>query len=55
VTRPTIRFVPIKTAEQQTALTVHRRRDLLIGTQLISALRAHLVELGLIANQAVMV
>jgi transposase len=31
VTRPSMRFVPIKTAEQQAALTVHRTRDLLIG------------------------
>ena len=53
VTRPSMRFVPIKTAEQQATLTVHRTRDLLIGqrTQLINALRAHLAELGLVANQ----
>jgi transposase len=31
VTRPSMRFFPIKTAEQQAALTVHRTRDLLIG------------------------
>jgi transposase len=53
VTRPSMRFVPIKTAEQQAALTVHRTRDLLIGqrTQLINALRAHLAELGLVTKQ----
>jgi transposase len=52
VTRPSMRFVPIKTAEQA-ALTVHRTRDLLIGqrTQLINALRAHLAEPGLVTKQ----
>ena len=53
VTRPSMRFVPVKTPEQQATLTVHRTRDLLIGqrTQLINALRAHLAELGLVADQ----
>jgi transposase len=53
VTRPSMRFVPIKSPEQQAALAVHRTRDLLIGqrTQLINALRAHLAELGLVAEQ----
>ena len=54
VTRPTMRFVPVKTAEQQATLTVHRTRDLLISqqTQLINALPAHLAELGLVANRS---
>ena len=30
VQRPTMRFVPIKSAEQQAALLLHRARDLLI-------------------------
>lgn len=53
VTRPSMRFVPIKTEEQQASLAVHRTRDLFIGqrTQLINALRAHLAELGLVAEQ----
>ncbi len=53
VTRPTMRFVPVKTEEQQAALAVHRARDLLIRqrTQLINALRAHLAELGIVAEQ----
>ena len=52
VTRPSMRFVPVKTAEQQAALMLHRTRDLLIRqrTQLINALRAHLAELGLVAE-----
>src|SRR6476660_3888225 len=51
VPRPSMRFVPIKSAEQQSALMLHRTRDLLIRqrTQLINALRAHLAELGLVA------
>jgi transposase len=46
-----MRFVPIKSVEQQSALMLHRTRDLLIRqqTQLINALRAHLAELGLVA------
>ncbi len=51
VTRPSMRFVPIKSVEQQSALMLHRTRDLLIRqrTQLINALRAHQAELGLVA------
>jgi transposase len=53
VTRPSMRFVPIKSAEQQGALMLHRTRDLLIRqrTQLINAMRAHLAELGLVAQK----
>lgn len=53
VARPSMRFVPVKTPEQQAALSVHRTRNLLIGqrTQLINALRAHLAELGLVAEE----
>jgi transposase len=51
VTRPSMRFVPVKTVDQQAALAQHRTRDLLIRqrTQLINALRAHLAELGVVA------
>ena len=53
MTRPTIRFVPIKTTDQQAVLMLHRTRDLLVRqrTQLINAIRAHLAELGLVAAQ----
>jgi transposase len=53
VTRPSMRFVPIKTAEQQAALMLHRTRGLLVRqrTQLINAIRGHLAELGLVAAQ----
>src|SRR3954462_13567693 len=52
VTRPSMRFVPIKSVEQQSSLMLHRTRDLLIRqrTQLINALRAHLAEFGLVAE-----
>ena len=55
VTRPSMRFVPVKTIEQQSALVPHRSRDLLIRqrTQLINALRAHLAEIGLVAATGV--
>jgi transposase len=53
VRRPRMRFVGVKTAEQQGRLMQHRTRDLLIRqrTQLINALRAHPGELGIAAAQ----
>jgi transposase len=53
VRRPTMRFVRVKSAEQQGQLMQHRTRDLLMRqrTQLINALRAHLAELGITAAQ----
>jgi transposase len=51
VRRPTMRFVQVKSAEQQGQLMQHRTRDLVMRqrTQLINALRAHLAELGIVA------
>ena len=53
VRRPTMRFVQIKSVEQQARLMLHRARDLLMRqrTQLINALRAHMAELGVVAAQ----
>jgi transposase len=53
VRRPTMRFVQIKSPEQQSRLMQHRARDLLMRqrTQVINALRAHLAELGITAAQ----
>src|ERR1700758_1450572 len=53
VRRPIMRFVQIKSVEQQGQLMLHRARDLLMRqrTQLINALRAHLAELGIVAAQ----
>jgi transposase len=53
VTRPTMRFVPIKTEDQQSALMLHKARDLLVRqqTMLVNALRGHMAELGMVAAQ----
>jgi transposase len=53
VTRPSMRFVPIKSEDQQAALMLHRARDLLVRqrTQLINAIRGHLAEFGVIEAQ----
>lgn len=52
VTRPTMRFVAIKTPEQQSVLMLHRTRQLFVRqrTMLINALRAHLAEFGIVAG-----
>ncbi len=53
VQRPTMRFVPGKTAEQQAAVLLHRARERLVRqrTMLVNALRAHLAEFGVIGPQ----
>lgn len=55
VTRPTMRFVPIKSEEQQSALTIHRTRELLVRqrTQLINMMRGLLAEFGIEIRQGV--
>ena len=53
VTRPTMRFVPIKSADRQAVLMLHRGRDLLMRqrTMILNAIRGHLSEFGVIAPQ----
>ena len=53
--RPTMRFVAVKTEERQAGAMVFRARDLLVRqrTQLINALRGHLAEYGIVAAQGV--
>lgn len=48
VTRPTMRFVAVKSPEQQAALSMHRARDLLVKqrTQLVNMIRGLLAEFG---------
>src|SRR5271154_5273177 len=48
VRRPTMRFVPVKSPEQQAALSMHRTRDLLVKqrTQMINMIRGLLAEFG---------
>jgi transposase len=49
--RPGMRFVPVKSADQQGMLMLHRARDLLTRqrTGAVNALRGHLAEFGIIA------
>jgi transposase len=51
VARANMRFVPIKTPEQQSCLMLHRTRHLFIRQQtaLINSIRAHLAEFGIVA------
>ena len=51
VTRPTMRFVPVKSREHQAALMLHRSRQLLIKqrTMLSNAMRSALAEFGIVA------
>jgi transposase len=51
VSRPSMRFVPVKTIDQQAVLMLHRARALLVSqrTALICALRGHMAEFGIVA------
>ena len=53
VTRPSMRFVAVKSAERQSVLALHRTRELLVRqrTMLINAIRGHCAEFGLVAPQ----
>jgi transposase len=55
VTRPSMRFVPVKSADQQSVLMLHRMRALLIRqrTMLVNALRGYLAEFGTIVAQGI--
>jgi transposase len=51
--RPTMRTVPVKSAEEQAATIIVKHRELLVNqrTQAINALRGHAAEFGIIAAQ----
>jgi transposase len=51
VVRPNMRFVEIKTADQQSCLMLHRTRHLFVRQQnaVINSIRAHPAELGIVA------
>jgi len=53
VSRPSMRFVAVKTAEQQSILSIHRSRTLLISerTALVNHLRGLLTEFGIVLPQ----
>src|SRR3954453_9908323 len=55
VTRPTMRFVPVKSIAQQASLAVHSIRSLLVRqrTMIANSLRAALSELGIVAAQGI--
>ena len=50
VTRPSMRFVPVKSEANSAALVLHRARDFLVGqvTQIGNAIRAHMAEFGIV-------
>ena len=54
MTRPTMRFVELKSQDQLDMQTLHRARDRLVGerTALINQLRAILLERGLAARRS---
>ncbi len=55
VTRPTMRFVEIKSTDQQAVLFLHRARDLIVRqrTQLINMVRGMLAEFGIVIGQGI--
>jgi len=55
VTRPTMRFVAVKSPEQQAVLALHRLRDLLIRqrTQLVNMIRGQLAEFGIVLAKGI--
>jgi transposase len=55
VQRPSMRFVPIKSAEQQSVLVIHKARDLVVRqrTVLVNALRSHLAEFGIVTAKGI--
>jgi transposase len=54
LSRPSMRFVAVKSVEQQATLAVHTTRALLVRqrTQVANALRAMLSELGIVRRRA---
>jgi len=50
VTRPTMRFVPIKSVDQQALLVLHGVRDqwVRMSTKIINTIRGHLAEFGVV-------
>ena len=52
VTRPSMRFVAIKSKEQQAVLMLHRSQEILVRqrTMLVNAIRAHMAEFGIVVG-----
>lgn len=55
MSRPGMRFLPVKSAEQQATLMLHKTRELLMKqrTMTINALRGHLAEFGIVVAKGV--
>jgi transposase len=55
MSRPGMRFVPVKNVEQQATLMLHKTRELLIKqrTMGVNALRSHLSEFGIVAAKGI--
>ena len=55
MSRPGMRFVPVKSEESQAALMLHKTRELLVKqkTMSVNALRGHLAEFGIIAAKGI--
>ena len=53
--RPSMRFVPVKSAERQGEITVLRTRELLVRqrTQLVNAVHGHAAEFGLVVPKGI--
>lgn len=53
MTRPSMRFVKVRSIANQAVLMQHKVREMLVGqrTQLLNGLRGHLAEIGIIAAQ----
>ena len=55
MSRPDMRFVPVKSADQQAVLMLHKTRELLVKqrTMSVNALRDHLAEFGLVVAKGI--
>ena len=55
MSRPDMRFVPVKSADQQAVLMLHKTRELLVKqrTMSVNALRGHLSEFGLVVAKGI--
>lgn len=53
--RPTMRFVPVKSAERQAGLLDHKAREFLVRqrTQIVNVIRAHLSEFGIVIAKGI--
>ena len=55
VSRPSMRFVPVKSEETQALLMIHKAREFLVRqqTQIVNAMRAHLGEFGIVVPKGI--